>query len=65
MPATRRYGLELSTKNKITRSSFETDLVRSSDAEIINTALNKRKYLYELYKKNDTNINPLLLIRFL
>ena len=51
------------SKNIINKRSFKTDLEKSSDAEIIKIALDKRKFLFDLYKKNGVNINPLLLIQ--
>ena len=51
------------SKNIINKRSFKTELDKSSDAEIIKIALDKRKFLFDLYKKNGVNINPLLLIQ--
>ena len=51
------------SKNIINKRSFKTDLEKSSDAAIIKIALDKRKFLFDLYKKNGVNINPLLLIQ--
>ena len=60
----KQWTINPDSKNTYTKSSFQTDLVNSSDAEIIKKALDKRNLLLDLYKKNNTNINPLLLIQF-
>ena len=59
----KQWTINPDSKNIYTKSSFETDLVNSSDAKIIKKALDKRNLLLDLYKKNNTNINPLLLIQ--
>ena len=59
----KQWTINPDSKNIITKSSFKTDLIKSSDAEIIKIALDKRKFLSDLYKKNGVNINPLLLIQ--
>ena len=59
----KQWTINPDSKNIITRSSFKTDLIKSSDAEIIKIALDKRKFLFDLYKKNGVKINPLLLIQ--